>query len=363
MRTGFAPVVRWLIPGIASFAFIGCGPKAPLTRDVTVSISFSWKDGTQQHSANVEVGALPFAKAKEAIAIAVIRRNATVNEAWKEKQRQQAEFEKLKAEIGTAVIAAAPPPPMGASSRLKNAVEACRNTLNELADTAVLYVEEVKQKGGAALDKDRIEKFRKNLGADELRDLALAITAENTPEVRDALGKTREILERTVWSGRATEKERAMSVIADVEKSLSSARPASRPAGAGPKPTADLQERILKAVNAQLASENRVAMANRPLQMYTALGDAEMHAKTGGDGKCHLILPREERWVVFAFVERPLPAGLSEKQKSLMVSEKEEMCWIIEAPGTGSDAGVLTLSEDNAVHPGVAPLKADSKGE
>jgi hypothetical protein len=361
MRTGFALVVRWLVPGIASVAFFGCTP-APTTRDVEVSISFSWKDGVQQRSPNVEIGALPLAKAKEAIAVAIIKRDATVNEAWKEKQKRQTEIEKLKGEIGAVITAAEPPSPTGASGHLKNAVEACRDALNNLADTAVLYVEDVKQKGGADIDKDRIERFRKNLGAEELRDLALSIKSENTPEVRKALGEARAILDREVWSGKATEKGHAMSVISDVEKSLPTAAPARTARGAKPAATMDLQERITAVVKDQMAWENRLNMANRPLQMYTALGDAQIRAKTGGDGKCHLILPLNERWVVFAYVDRPFPPGMSELEQSLRVSEKEEMTWIIEAPGEGSERGVLTLSESNAVRSGVAPLKMDSKG-
>ena len=365
MRTGPVPVVRWLMPGIAALAFAGCSPSSstPATRDVEVSISFSWKDGPQQRSANVEIGALPLAKAKEAIGVAIVRRDATVNEAWKEKQKRQAEIEKLRGEIGSAMTAAAPPSPTGTSARLKNAVEACRNTLNGLADTAVLYVEDVKQKGGADLDKDRIERFRKNLGAEELRDLALAIKTENTPEVRKALGEARSILDREVWSGKATEKEHAVSVIADVEKSLSTAVPARPATGGKSNAAADLQARITAVVKDQMAWENRLAMANRPLQMYTALGDAAVRAKTGGDGTCHLILPRDERWVIFAYVDRPFPPGMSELEQSLRVGEKEEMTWIIEAPGAGSERASIALSESNAARPGVAPLKMDSKGE
>jgi hypothetical protein len=166
-----------------------------------------------------------------------------------------------------------------------------------------------------------------------------------------------------VWSGKATEKEHAMRVIADVEKSLSSAAP-PRPATVGkPIATAGLQERITTVVRDQMAWDNRLTMANRPLQMYTALGEARVRAKTGGDGKCHLILPRDERWVIFAYVDRPFPPGLSEKQQSLMTAEKEEICWIVEVPGTGTERSVLALSEDNAVRPGVAPLKVDSRSE
>lgn len=365
MRTSFPPVVRWLLPGFASVVLLGCSPspKAPLTRDVEVSISFAWKDSPQQRPANVEVGAVPFEKAKEPIKIAMIRRDATVNDAWKEQQKRGLEIEKLKADMEAFGMASAPPLRSNPNSQLKKDVEACRDTLNNLADTAVLYLEDVRQKLGADFDKDRVVRFRKNLGAEELRDLALAIKAEDTPQVRKALDDARGILGREVWGGKADDKEHGMRVISEVEKNLAGATPASASPARGTKGTADLRERIMNMVREQAAAESRLATANRPVLMYTALGEPEVKAKTDGDGKCHLALPREGRWVLFAYVERPFRAGLSEKQQSLLIEEKEEMVWVIEAPGEGGERAGITLSENNAVLPGVAPLKMESKGE
>ena len=365
MRTGFTPVVRWLVPGVASVFWIACspGPTAPLTRDVEVSVAFAWTDAPQQRPANVEIGALPMEKVKPSLSTAIVRRDATVNEAWKEKKKRAAEIEKLKSEIAAVGLASAPPPVRSAGSQIKKEVEACRDTLNSLADTAVLYIEDVKQKLGADFDKERVERFRKNLGAEELRDLALAIKAQDTPQVRKALGDARAILERDVWTGKAAEKEHALRVISEMERVLADAAPVKSPDGGETKAAADLKEHIMAVVKDQMAWDNRLAMANRPILMYTALGDAEVRAKTDGDGKCRLVLPREGRWVIFAYAERPYPPGMSEKEKSLLIAEKEEMCWVIEAPGAGSERATITLSESNAVRPGVAPLKMDSKGE
>jgi hypothetical protein len=364
MRKGSVSAVRWLVPGIASI-LLGCSPspKAPLTRDVEVSIAFAWTNAPQQRPANVEVGAVPYDKAKPILRMAIMRRDSTVNAAWKEKQKRASEIETLRADVAKFGLAAAPPAPRSTGSQLRKDVDACRDTLNNLADTAVLYLEDVKQKLGADIEKERIERFRKNLGADELRDLALAIRAEDTPGVRKALGDARAILERDVWAGKADEKAHGLRVITEVERTLATAAPAMPAGDATPKGAAELQQRIFAVMKDEAAWDDRLAMANRPILMYTALGDAEVHAKTGGDGKCQLILPREGRWVVFAYVERPFPPGMSEKQQSLRIGEKEEMCWIIESPGEGTERGSITLSEDNALRPGVAPLKMDLKGE
>ena len=364
MRTGLFSIVRVLAPAIASI-LIGCTPKpkAPLTRDVEVSIAFAWTNSPQQRPANVEVGAVPYDKAKPAVRMAAMRRDTTVNEAWKEKQKRASEIEKLKGDIAKFGLAAAPPQPRSTGSQLRNDVDACRDALNNLADTAVLYIEDVKQKLGADFDRERVERFRKNLGADELRDLALAIRAENTPGVRKALGDARAILERDVWAGRADEKAHGLRVISEVERVLASAAPTATAPGAAPKTAMELQQRNIAVMKDETAWDDRLAIANRPILMYTALGDAEVRAKTDGDGKCHLTLPREGRWVVFAYVERPFRPGMSEKEQSLRIGEKEEMVWVIEAPGDGNERGSITLSEDNAVRPGVAPLKADLKGD
>jgi hypothetical protein len=365
MRTGSFSAVRWLVPGIAFVSLIGCTPtpKAPLTRDLEVSIAFAWTDAPQQRPANIEVGALPYDTARPAIRIAAMRRDSTVTEAWKEKQKRASEIEKLKGDVAKFGLAAAPPPPRSAGSQLKRDVEACRDTLNNLADTAVLYLEDVRQKLGADFDRERVERFRKNLGADELRDLAIAIRAEDTPGVRKALGDARAILEREVWAGKADEKNHGMRVISEVERALATAAPAAPAGNAMPQAAADLQQRIISVMKDEAAWDERLAMANRPILMLTALGDSEVRAKTDGDGKCHLTLPREGRWVVTAYVERPYPPGMSEKLQSLRIGEKEEMCWVIEAPGSGSEHASITLSEYNAVRPGVAPLKVDSKGD
>ena len=357
--------MRWLVPGFASMVLTGCSPtpKAPLTRDLEVAISFAWKDAGQQRPANVEVGAMPFEKAREPIALAGIRRDATVSEAWKESQKRGVQIEKLREEIGTMAVTAAPPSPSNPKSQIKNDVEACRDTLNNLADTAVLYLEDVKQKLGADFDKDRVDRFRKNLAADELRDLALAIKAENTPQVRKALADARGILEREVWGGKADVKERALRVISEVERVLASAAPATPASDNPPKSGGDLRERIVAVLKDQAGWDGRLAMANRPLVLFTALGEAEVRGKTDGDGKCHLTIPREGRWVVIAYVERPYPSGMSEKEQSLRIAEKEELVWIVEAPGDGSEHASITLSENNALHPGVSPLKIGSRGE
>ena len=364
MRTGFSPAIRWLAPCLASFAFLGCSPseKAALTRDVEVSVSFAWKDTPQQRPANIEVGAMPFEKASQPIKIATIRRDATVNEAWKEKQKRMTEIQKLQAEFESIGLSSAPSSPSSASGQLQKDVEACRDALNNLADTAVLYLEDVRKNLGTDFDKERVERFRKNLGADELRDLSLAIKSENTPQVRKALGDARAILGREVWAGKAEDKERGMRVIAELERILASAAPSRMASRTVPKGAADMKERIIAVVKDQAAWDNRLNMANRPVAFYTALGEPEVRAKTDGEGKCHLILPREGRWVLFAYVERPFPVGMSEKEQSLRVGEKEEMVWIAEAPGSGSEHAGITLSESNAVRPGVAPLKMDVKG-
>ena len=365
MRTGFPSVVRWLASGLACVVVTGCSPspKTPLTRDVEVSISFAWKDSSQQHPANVEVGAVPLEKAKEPLKIAIIRRDATVNDAWKEQQKRAVEIEKLKVDLEAFGMASAPPLRSNPNSQLRKDVEACRDTLNNLADTAVLYLEDVRQKLGADFDKDRVDRFRKNLGAEELRDLALAIKAEDTPQVRKALDDARGILGMEVWGGKAGDKEHGMRVISEVEKNLAGATPASASSARGTKGAVDLRDRIMSMVKEQAAAENRLAVANRPLQMYTTLGDPEVKAKTDGDGKCRLALPREGRWVVFAYVERPFPPGTPGQLQSLLIGEKEELVWILEAPGAGGERASITLSENNAVVPGVAPLKMESKGE
>ncbi|MEO6785114.1 MAG: hypothetical protein ABI318_03185 [Chthoniobacteraceae bacterium] len=359
-------MLRWLAPGIVSVLLTGCSPseKAPLTRDVEVSIAFAWTNAPQQRPANVEVGALPYDKVRPVIKIALMKRDSTVDEAWKEKQKRATEIEKLKGDIVRFGHDVAPPPPRSAGSRLKNDVDACRETLNNLADTAVLYIEDVKQKLGADFDKERVERFRKNLGADELRDLSLAIRAENSPAVRKALADARGILERDVWAGKADARERGLRIIAQMEHSVASASPAAMPAGdAVPKAAEDLQKRILAVMKDESVWDSRLAAANRPILMYTALGDAEIHAKTDAAGTSHLILPREGRWVLFAYVDRPFPTGMSELEQSLRVAEKEEMVWIVEAPGDGSEHSTITLSENDALRPAVAPLKLDLKGE
>ena len=365
MWTGFLPVVRWLTPAFASVVFSGCSPSpnTPLTRDVEVAISFAWTDAPQLRPANIEVGACAYEKAREPIAIARIRRDATVDVAWKEKQKRAVEIAKLQADFQALSMASAPPVPSRPGSQLRQEVEACRDTLNSLADAAVLYLEDVKQKLGAEFDKERVERFRKNLGADELRDLALAIKGENTPQVRKALADARAIIGREVWNGKAEERERGMRVMSELEKVLASAA-TSRPASGGvPSGAVDLKERIISVVKDQAMWENRLAIANRPIIMYTALGDAEVRAKTDGDGKCHLILPRDGRYVVFAYVDRPYPPGMSGTEQILRIGEKEEMVWILEAPGIGTERASITLSENNALSPGVAPLKLDTKGE
>ena len=365
MRTGYLPLARWLVPAFTSMVLLGCSPapKAPLTRDVEVSITFAWTGSQQQRPPDVEVGAVPFEKAKEPLKIAIIRRDATVNEAWKEKQKRETEIEKLRGEIAAKGIGEAPPVRSSTGGQLKKDVEACRDTLNNLADTAVLYLEDVKQKLAAGIEKDRVERFRKNLGAEELRDLALAIKAENTAQVRKALGDAREILGREVWAGKAEDKERGMRAISEVERRLAGAASPRLATGAVPKVDGDLRERIITVVRDQAAWDNRLNMANRAIHMYTALGEPAVRAKTDGQGKCHLTLPREGRWVLFAYVERPFPAGMSEKEQSLRIGEKEEMVWILAAPGDGSEYTSVTFSENNALHPGVAPLAFDAKGE
>ena len=106
----------------------------------------------------------------------------------------------------------------------------------------------MRQKLAADFDKERVERFRKNLGAEELRDLALAIKAEDTPQVRKALEDARGILGREVWGGKAEDKEHGMRVIAEVEKNLASATPGSASPIRGTKSAADLRDRIRKMV-------------------------------------------------------------------------------------------------------------------
>src|SRR5437870_1415436 len=84
--------------------------------------------------------------------------------------------------------------------------------------------------------------------SNELRDLALAIKAQDTPQVRKALGDARAILEREVWAGRAADKEHAMRVISEVERNLASAGPARAATEGEPKAAADLKERIVAVV-------------------------------------------------------------------------------------------------------------------
>ncbi len=364
MRTDFPFVMRWMVSCIAPVLLIACTPEPPppRTRDVEVSISFAWPDGAQRRPAGIEVGAMPIEKAKPSISVAIMRRDSTVNNAWKESQTRATEIEKLKGEIAAMARVAAPPSPSSPGNQLKKSVEACRDTLNNLSDTAVLYLEDVKEKLGANYDKERVERFRKNLGAEELRDLALAIKLEDTPQVRKALADARGILEREVWLGKAADKERGLGVISEVERTLAGAGPAQTATEGEPKAVADLQQRIVAVVKDQMKWDNELAVAKRPSRMYSALTAAEIRSKTDGDGKCHLILPRDGRWVVFAYVDRPLPPGSVEEQLGLQGVGKDEICWVIEAPGSGSERASLTLSEDNAVYPGVAPLKMDTKG-
>jgi hypothetical protein len=364
MKTGVSPAVRWLAFSGALCIFNACSraPSAPPMRDVEVSISFSWKDGKSERPPDIEVGALPFDKARIPIAGAIARRDSTVNRAWTEKQKRQKEIEKLNQSMTAMGIASLEPSPGSSENKVKTAVEASRDALNNLADTAVLYLEDVKKKVGAETDKERLERFQKNLGAEELRDLALAIKAEDSPAVHKAIGEARAILAREVWAGKPQDREHASGVLSALEKALAGAPPLSMPKGGDPKAVEDLKERIVAVVKDQMSWDNEVAVANRPIRMYTALPDAEIAARTGGDGKCHLFLPREGRWVIFACVERPFQPGLSEKVQSLLNAEKEEMCWILEAPGAGTERVSLTLSETNAIRPGVAPLKLDAKG-
>ena len=350
---------------VSLLIFSACSPssKPPPIRDLEVSVAFSWTDGPQRRPGGVEVGAMPIEKAKPSIRSAIIRRDSVVNNAWIEKKKRQKEIERLKQDFAILGVASAPPRASAPESKLRNAVEACRDTLNSVADTAVLYLEDVKQKLGPGLEKEKLERFRKNLGAEELRDLALSIKAEGTPEVRKALGDARTILGREVWTGKAADKEHALGVISELEAALAEAKPSPKQTADESKSPDELKARIVAVVRDQMNWDNELALANRSIHMYTALADAEVHAKTDGDGKCHLILPREGRWVVFAYVEKPMPAGMTEKQQSLMIAEKEELIWILEAPGDGSERASITLSEENALHAGVAPLKMDLRNE
>ena len=81
-----------------------------------------------------------------------------------------------------------------------------------------------------------------------------------------------------------------------------------------------------------------------PRQLLAVLPSASVSAKTDADGKCRLLLPAHERWVIAAVADRDV------------VGNHESYTWIVELPKESNSSSTLTLSNDNLLKAGSNPL-------
>jgi hypothetical protein len=88
----------------------------------------------------------------------------------------------------------------------------------------------------------------------------------------------------------------------------------------------------------------KVAQLAAPEAFLVGLSPPTHSAKTDADGKCRLVLPSGQRWVLAASATRHTPAG------------KEDYVWIVQVPESRDSTNNLLLSNDNLLIAGRNPL-------
>jgi len=290
--------------------------------------------------ANVVV--VPYKEGREKLFAAMLKRRKTEDRL----RAEETELEKL-ADPNAArgpLTGNDPSPNTGASAR--QTAQGAKTTLGHLADRALIYFEEVSQRKDPTVTPQRLAEFRKKLGINEIKEAASRISSRSNEDSEKAIREIREILQRDVYSGTAIVQDRnlALETLKTLELSFQNA-PTATPVftanNVGEKLSGEnLRDRLISIEITRMQTRD-------PVQMFTALPNAHVKAKTDSAGRCSLTIPSEGRWLI----------GVSRQQERGVIAEalgiSKSDCWIQEI-----ESGVtqLDFTEDNALRPAVAPL-------
>lgn len=316
----------------------GCAKKP---RQVDVQVFIVTNSGDNVKLGLVDVRAIPLKRTIDALQPLIAERDAAVAKLDSNEAAQEKEFssrvEQHKSELNAAGRRNRAAFNKGAqtAAELKKATEAA-------AIAASTYLESFRKKvdivdPGYATFAQEVYRTEQQLDKDGLR-ATVSFDPHWFGDISVNLGepdRAIEIVSRQAWDVLRDQHETVLRTARAFKASIEEAKATkAEVARLSTPPEADFRS--------GLAAERKRLIA--PERFLAALPAPTSSAKTDADGRCRLILPANEHWVLAANGSRQL------------LNTREEYVWIVDLPETQGAQVTLSLSNDNVLKPGANPL-------